>query len=87
MKKSKRDFMKLGLALQSPRSVPGLAVRRARRPEFPSAAPVASAPFVCEETGRGIVLIKALSGQVIGVEKLHFSVPALDSVRVETTGG
>jgi hypothetical protein len=46
-----------------------------------------SAEFVCEEAGRGIVLIKARSGQVIGVEKLYFSVPALDSVRLETTGG
>ena len=46
-----------------------------------------SAEFVCEEAGRGIDLIKARSGQVIGVEKLHFSVPALDSVLSETTGG
>jgi hypothetical protein len=46
-----------------------------------------SAEFVCEEAGRGIVLIKARSGQVIGVAKLHFSGPGLDSVRLETTGG
>lgn len=46
-----------------------------------------SAEFVCEETGRGIVLIRARSGQVIRVEKRHFSVPPSDSVLVETTGG
>lgn len=40
--------------------------------------------FVCEETGREIVLIKDRSGHVIGVEKLHFSVPAFDSVFLET---
>jgi hypothetical protein len=34
-----------------------------------------AAEFVYEETVRGIVLIKARSGQVIGVEKRHFSVP------------
>lgn len=46
-----------------------------------------SVEFVYAEAGRGIVLIKARSGQVIGVEKVDFSVSALDSVRLETTGG
>ncbi len=46
-----------------------------------------SAAFVCEEAGRGIVLIKARSGQVIGVENLHFSVPTLDSLLLHTTDG
>lgn len=41
--------------------------------------------FVCEETGRDVVLIKDRSDYVIGVEKLHFSVSALDSVLLETT--
>jgi len=35
----------------------------------------------------GIVLIKARSGHVIGIENLHFSVPASDSVQLETTAG
>jgi len=45
------------------------------------------AEFVCEEVGRGMVLINARSGQVIGIEKLPFFVPASDSVLLETTGG
>lgn len=41
--------------------------------------------FVCEETGRDVVLMKNRSGHVIGVEKLDFPVPTLHSVVLETT--
>jgi len=39
-----------------------------------------SQEFVCEETGRDVVLIKNRAGQVIGLEKLHFSIPPVNSV-------
>jgi len=38
--------------------------------------------FVCEETGDEVVLMKNRAGRVIGFEKLHFSVPDSDSVRI-----
>ena len=38
--------------------------------------------FVAEETGDEVVLMKERSGRVIGFEKLHFSVPESDSLRV-----
>ena len=41
--------------------------------------------FVCEETGRNVVLMKDRYGRVIGVEKVHFFVPRLDTVLVDTT--
>ncbi|MBI2828017.1 MAG: DUF2283 domain-containing protein [Acidobacteria bacterium] len=41
--------------------------------------------FVCEKTGRNVVLVKDPSGRVIGVETLHFSVLRLDAVLLETT--
>ncbi|NBD36497.1 MAG: DUF2283 domain-containing protein [Chloroflexi bacterium] len=28
--------------------------------------------YVCEETGKGVILMKNKAGQVIGVEKLNF---------------
>lgn len=44
-----------------------------------------SKEFICEETGRQVVLIKDRSGCVIGIEKLHFSVSRLEAVLLETT--
>ncbi len=41
--------------------------------------------FVCEKTGRNVVLVKDPSGRVIGVETLHFSGLRLDAVLLETT--
>jgi hypothetical protein len=41
-----------------------------------------SREHVCEETGDEVVLMKDLSGQVIGFEKLNFSIPESDSLRV-----
>jgi uncharacterized protein YuzE len=41
-----------------------------------------SREHVCEETGEEVVLMKDLSGQVIGFEKLNFSIPESDSLRV-----
>ena len=43
--------------------------------------------YVCEETGEEVVLMKDASGHVIGFEKLNFSIPQSDSLRValETT--
>ena len=37
---------------------------------------------VCEETGEEVVLMKDASGQVIGFEKLNFSIPESDLLRV-----
>ena len=37
---------------------------------------------VCEETGEEVVLMKDSSGRVIGFEKLNFSIPESDSLRV-----
>ena len=41
-----------------------------------------SAEYVCEETGEEVVLMKDASGRVIGFEKLNFSIPQSDSLRV-----
>ena len=38
--------------------------------------------YVCEETGNEVVLMKDKSGQVIGFEKLNFSVMPLQPIRV-----
>ena len=38
--------------------------------------------YVCEETGDEVVLMKDASGSVIGFEKLNFSIPQSDSLRV-----
>ena len=42
---------------------------------------------VCEETGEDVVLTKDAAGHVIGLEKLTFSIPETDRLRVavETT--
>ena len=42
---------------------------------------------VCEETGEEVVLMKDATGHVIGFEKLNFSIPETDRLRVavETT--
>jgi len=45
-----------------------------------------TAEFVCEEVGRGIVVIKARSGQVIGIERLYFTAATVNCV-VETPDG
>ncbi|MEQ1912582.1 MAG: DUF2283 domain-containing protein [Vicinamibacterales bacterium] len=37
---------------------------------------------VCEETGDEVVLMKDETGQVIGFEKLNFSIPVSDSLQV-----
>lgn len=37
---------------------------------------------VCEETGEEVVLMKDASGRVIGFEKLNFSIPESESLRV-----
>ena len=54
------------------------------RPGRPNAdGPEGSVARVCrEETGDEVVLMKDRLGQVIGVEKLNFSVPGSDSLRV-----
>lgn len=41
-----------------------------------------SGEYVCEETGEEVVLMKDASGHVIGFEKLNFSIPKSDSLRV-----
>ena len=41
-----------------------------------------SCEYVCEETGEEVVLMKDSSGRVIGFEKLNFSIPRSDSLRV-----
>ena len=38
--------------------------------------------YVCEETGDEVVLIKDRAGRVIGFEKLNFSVPPPEQLRV-----
>jgi uncharacterized protein YuzE len=38
---------------------------------------------VCEETGDEVVLMKDKEGRVIGFEKLHFSIPSDEQVRVD----
>jgi hypothetical protein len=38
--------------------------------------------FVCEETGSEVVLIKDREGNVIGFEKLNYSLPAPEDLRV-----
>ena len=42
-----------------------------------------SREFVCEETGDEVVLMKDPGGQVIGFEKLNFSIPRSDSLHVD----
>jgi hypothetical protein len=37
---------------------------------------------VCEETGEEVVLMKDATGRVIGFEKLNFSIPDTDRLRV-----
>jgi hypothetical protein len=43
--------------------------------------------YVCEETGDEVVLMKDSAGHVIGFEKLNFSIPDTDRLRIalETT--
>lgn len=41
------------------------------------------AEYVCEETGDEVVLMKDASGRVLGFEKLNFSVPDSDALRVD----
>jgi hypothetical protein len=41
-----------------------------------------SQEYVCEETDDEVVLMKDRAGRVIGFEKLNFSVPDSDSLRV-----
>ena len=41
-----------------------------------------SPEYVCEETGDEVVLMKDAAGHVIGFEKLNFSIPQTDSLRV-----
>jgi len=43
--------------------------------------------YVCDETGEDVVLMKDAAGRVIGFEKLNFSIPETDRLRVavETT--
>ncbi len=38
--------------------------------------------YVCEETGEEVILMKDKSGQVIGFEKLNFSSPGNEKMRV-----
>ena len=38
--------------------------------------------YICEETGDEIILMKDRTGRVIGFEKLNFSVPAPEQLRV-----
>jgi uncharacterized protein YuzE len=39
--------------------------------------------YICEETGDEVILMKDQQGRVIGFEKLNFSVPAPEQLRVE----
>lgn len=41
-----------------------------------------SREYVCEEPGDEVVLMKDAAGHVIGFEKLNFSIPQPDSLRV-----
>lgn len=45
--------------------------------------------YICEETGDEVVLMKDATGRVLGFEKLNFSIPQSDSLRValETVPG
>lgn len=47
------------------------------------------AEYVCEETGDEVVLMKDKSGRVIGFEKLNFSFPKSEQLKVafETVTG
>ena len=38
--------------------------------------------YICEETGEEVILMKDKSGQVIGFEKLNFSVTKPETLRV-----
>ncbi len=38
--------------------------------------------YLCEETGDEVVLMKDVSGRVIGFEKLNFSIPETDRLHV-----
>ena len=38
--------------------------------------------YICEETGEEVVLMKDADGRVVGFEKLNFSIPKSDSLRV-----
>jgi uncharacterized protein YuzE len=38
--------------------------------------------YICEETGEEIILMKNMSGQVIGFEKLHYVLPQPADFRV-----
>jgi hypothetical protein len=38
--------------------------------------------FVCQETGDEVILMKDRAGRVIGFEKLNFSIPAQEQLRV-----
>ncbi len=38
--------------------------------------------YICEETGDEVILMKDKSGQVIGFEKLNFTVTTPDALRV-----
>jgi len=38
--------------------------------------------YVCEETGNEVILMKDISGRVIGFEKLNFSLPVSERLRV-----
>jgi hypothetical protein len=39
--------------------------------------------YVCEETGEGVVLMKDRDGNVIGFEKLNFSVSDEEGIRID----
>jgi len=39
--------------------------------------------YICEETGDEVILMKDAAGHVLGFEKLNFSIPSSDSLRVE----
>jgi uncharacterized protein YuzE len=38
--------------------------------------------YICEETGDEVILMKDKDGQVIGFEKLHFSIPVHEKLGV-----
>ncbi len=38
--------------------------------------------YICEETGDEVILMKDRTGKVIGFEKLNFSLPAPEHLRV-----
>jgi uncharacterized protein YuzE len=38
--------------------------------------------YICEETGDEVILMKDRTGKVIGFEKLNFSVPAPEHLRI-----